>query len=197
MSSMPSAGPIVFYSRRTEDPATLEWVVEPGLIRFTWEGGAGDGAGLVERGALPPRIARYLEEGLLSRLRLQPGRIYTTLAPGGDWAEIARPLWSDLYRTLTEDPAGWPTGDLPVASPTAASDAELAQAVEELIAREAGAFAATHGGSMALESVHDGVVRVHMSGACRNCPAAQRTLLQQIELQLRHRFTNLREIIPV
>ncbi|MFY9191129.1 MAG: NifU family protein [Lawsonella sp.] len=191
-----SDSPILFYSRSTPDPLTLEWVVEPGLLRFQWEGGAGDAAEGVELGVLPFKIARYLDAGELSHLRLQPGRIFTTIPEDGDWRAIAGRLRRDLYEVLTDRPEGWPTGDLPVESPQDASDAELAQAVEELIAGSAGNYASTHGGRMALRSVKDGVVKVHMSGACTNCPAAKQTLSSHIEMQLKHHFKNLKAVLP-
>lgn len=191
-----SDSPILFYSRRTPDPLTLEWVVEPGLQRVTWEGGAGDAAEGAELGVLPFSIARYLEAGELSKLQLQPGRIFTTIPADGEWPAIAARLRHDLYDVLTAHPDGWPTGDLPVPTPEEASDAELAQAVEELIAGPAGNYAATHGGRMTLKSVEDGVVVVHMSGECKNCPAAQRTLASHIERELKYRFKNLKAVLP-
>lgn len=191
-----SDAPLLFYSRRTPDPLTLEWVVEPGLLRITWEGGAGDAAEGAELGVLPFTIARYLEAGELSKLSLQPGRIFTTIPAGGEWRTIAARLRRDLYDVLTSSPDGWPTGDLPVQTPTEASDAELAQAVEELIAGPAGNYASTHGGRMALTSVKNGVVTIHMGGECKNCPAAKHTLASHIELQLKHRFKNLKAVLP-
>lgn len=219
--------PILFYPRTTPSPLTLRWVVEPGLVRFSWHGGLVEARELAEWGAMPDVIVEYLERGELAHIALSPGAIETTLPEGGSWqarrdgTPLAARLRHDLFTVLSSanqnGEVGWPTGTLtadapdagvvtPVSAGTApapgapvltaatvggSTDAELRAATQELLRGAAGDFAASHGGTMRLANVQDGVVRITMGGACRNCPAINRTLLFQVERQLRPYFPTL------
>lgn len=196
------SAPLLLYPRTTPDPLILEWVVGPGLIRFSWSGGVTEGRALAAQGALPEPILGYLERGELAELSLAPGLITTRLPGDGSWQAtdtdrqpLATRLRHDLFTILStaneKGELGWPTGTLEVPSIGGSTDAELRAAVEELLGGAAGDFAASHGGSMRLASVQDGVVRIVMGGACRNCPAIGRTLLFHVDRQLRPYFPNL------
>ncbi len=196
------SAPLLFYPRTTPDPLVLEWVVGPGLVRFSWSGGVTEGRDLATQGALPEQILGYLERGELAHLSLAPGLITTTLPADGSWQEkntggtaLATRLRRDLFAVLStpneQGELGWPTGTLDVPTLGGSTDAELRTAVKELLGGAAGDFAASHGGSMRLASVQDGVVRIEMGGACRNCPAIGRTLLFHVDRQLRPYFPNL------
>lgn len=208
------SAPLLFYPRTTPDPLVLEWVVGPGLVRFSWSGGVTEGRELAAHGAMPDTILGYLERGELARLSLTPGRITTVLPGEGSWQTrttgqdaltdsapnkqgetLATRLRRDLFTLLStpndKGELGWPTGTLDVPTLGGSTDAELRNAVEELLGGAAGDFAASHGGSMRLASVQDGVVRITMGGACRDCPAIGRTLLFHVDRQLRPYFPNL------
>jgi nitrogen-fixing nifU domain protein len=224
------ATPLLFYPQTTPNPLELEWVVGPGLIRFTWSGGLQEARQLAAQDAMPQSILGYLERGKLAHISLAPGLITTVLPEGGSWqsrspvtdsnaaaevngaeksAPLATRLRHDLFAAIstpiTADNAGaseasagtstgkcgWPTGSLDVPSIGGSTDAELRAAVEELLGGAAGRFAASHGGTMRLVSVQDGVVKISMGGACRNCPAIGRTLLFHVDRQLRPFFPNL------
>ena len=79
----------------------------------------------------------------------------------------------------------------------ASDDVALHAAALEALAGEVGELARSHGGSIALESVRDGVVTVRMRGACAGCPAAGLTLHARLERELRHRVPGLVEIRSV
>jgi Fe-S cluster biogenesis protein NfuA len=83
------------------------------------------------------------------------------------------------------DPAGWE-----VVAGTY-DDRALASAAEELLAGDAGGYVRSHGGSVELLGVHDGVVAVRLRGACQGCPASEVTLRHHLERQLRERCPSL------
>ena len=103
-----------------------------------------------------------------------------TLSAGHRWRELGDDVREALYVALLD-----PTG---LAGSTASSDTDqLAAIAAELIAGPIGALAESHGGSIELVSVAGDTVNVRMSGACHGCPAAQSTLHDKLQRELRRR----------
>lgn len=72
-------------------------------------------------------------------------------------------------------------------------DAEAAEAVAAAIA-EIKPYAESHGGSIEVESIADGVVRVKMLGSCDGCPSSAATLSQGVEEALRRHWPHFRRL---
>ena len=66
------ATPLLFYPQTTPNPLELEWVVGPGLIRFTWSGGLQEARQLAAQDAMPQSILGYLERGEHAHKTLAP-----------------------------------------------------------------------------------------------------------------------------
>jgi len=71
---------------------------------------------------------------------------------------------------------------------TAAEDA-VAEALEEIRP-----FVESHGGTIAVDSVADGVVKVQMLGSCDGCPSSTATLTGGVERSLREHWPNFRRL---
>ncbi|MEM7565796.1 MAG: NifU family protein, partial [Pseudomonadota bacterium] len=56
---------------------------------------------------------------------------------------------------------------------------------------------ANDGGDIIFQSFRDGVVSLHMRGACAGCPSSTATLKNGIENLLRHFVPDVREVRPV
>ena len=83
--------------------------------------------------------------------------------------------------------ATYDLGELP-ASDTAAADAVNA-ALEEVRP-----FVESHGGTIAVDSILDGVVKVRMLGSCDGCPSSTATLTGGVEAALREHWPNFRRL---
>ncbi len=83
--------------------------------------------------------------------------------------------------------ASYDLGELP-ASDTAAADAVNA-ALEEIRP-----FVESHGGTIAVDSIVDGVVKVRMLGSCDGCPSSTATLTGGVEAGLREHWPNFRRL---
>ncbi len=83
--------------------------------------------------------------------------------------------------------ATYDLGELP-ASDTAAADAVNA-ALEEIRP-----FVESHGGTIAVDSIVDGVVKVRMLGSCDGCPSSTATLTGGVEAALREHWPNFRRL---
>ncbi len=53
------------------------------------------------------------------------------------------------------------------------------------------------GGDIELIDVKDGVVQVHLSGACSGCPMSQMTLKHGVEAALKAAIPEVKEVVPV
>ena len=56
---------------------------------------------------------------------------------------------------------------------------------------------ANDGGDITFQGFRDGVVFLHMRGACSGCPSSTATLKQGIENLLRHFVPDVMEVRPV
>ncbi|MFT3660432.1 MAG: NifU family protein [Gordonia sp. (in: high G+C Gram-positive bacteria)] len=161
-----------------DDPSAVRWRIGPGLVRFTRDLAAGE---------VPAPVQRLYDDAVLTEVSVAPGRIVTRLAPGHTAAADGAALRSALFEVLSA-PGGWPvpgseeeTADADLVS---AADREIAVAVEEVLAGEFGSYTGSHGGLVELLDVHDGTVRVVLSGRCHGCAYADNTIRNNLQARL-------------
>jgi Fe-S cluster biogenesis protein NfuA len=68
----------------------------------------------------------------------------------------------------------------------APEDAEIVAQIKELLDTRVRPAVAGDGGDIVFRGYRDGVVRLHMQGACSGCPSSSATLKHGIENMLRH-----------
>ncbi len=72
-------------------------------------------------------------------------------------------------------------------------DAEAEAAVDAAL-EELRPFVESHGGTIVLEEIVDGVVKVQMLGSCDGCPSSAATLTGGVEEALRRHWPNFRRL---
>jgi Fe-S cluster biogenesis protein NfuA len=77
------------------------------------------------------------------------------------------------------------------------ADAETVAVIKELIETRVRPAVANDGGDITFQGFRDGVVFLHMRGACSGCPSSTATLKQGIENLLRHFVPDVTEVRPV
>ncbi len=65
-------------------------------------------------------------------------------------------------------------------------DAEVVEQIKELLDTRVRPAVAGDGGDIVFRGFRDGIVRLHMQGACSGCPSSRATLKHGIENMLRH-----------
>jgi Fe-S cluster biogenesis protein NfuA len=77
-----------------------------------------------------------------------------------------------------------------------ADERDIAEAEEAVGAalEELRGFVESHGGTIALEGIRDGVVTVRMLGSCDGCPSSNATLTGGVEEALRRHWPNFRRL---
>ncbi len=73
----------------------------------------------------------------------------------------------------------------------------MQEKVKEVIEKEISPLLAMDGGSIALVSAENGVVKVKLSGACAGCPMSQFTLANFVEATLKENVPEIKEVIAV
>lgn len=66
------------------------------------------------------------------------------------------------------------------------ADAEIVAQIKELLDTRVRPAVAGDGGDIVFRGYRDGIVRLHMQGACSGCPSSSATLKHGIENMLRH-----------
>ena len=76
-------------------------------------------------------------------------------------------------------------------------DAETVATIKELIETRVRPAVANDGGDITFRGFRDGVVFLHMKGACSGCPSSTATLRHGIQNLLRHYVPDVVEVRPV
>ena len=77
------------------------------------------------------------------------------------------------------------------------ADGEIVSTIKELLDTRVRPAVAQDGGDITFRSYADGVVYLHMRGACAGCPSSTATLKNGIENLLRHFVPEVQEVRPV
>jgi Fe-S cluster biogenesis protein NfuA len=78
-----------------------------------------------------------------------------------------------------------------------AADAETVATIKELIETRVRPAVANDGGDITFRGFKDGVVFLHMKGACSGCPSSTATLRHGIQNLLRHFVPDVTEVRPM
>lgn len=121
--------------------------------------------------------------------------ISVTKGAQDDWATLKpRVLAAIMDHFLT----GLPAVDAAVA-PTvpAEEDSQLVKQIRDIIDERVRPAVAMDGGDIVFDRFEDGIVYLHMRGACSGCPSSTATLKSGIENMLRHFVPEVQEVRPV
>lgn len=77
------------------------------------------------------------------------------------------------------------------------ADSEVVSTIKELLDTRVRPAVAQDGGDITFQAFKDGVVFLHMQGACAGCPSSTATLKHGIENLLKHFVPEVKEVRPV
>ena len=112
-----------------------------------------------------------------------------------DWAALAEPITDTLKATITEGATLIDESLLQNAQNTDSS--EIENRIKEILDTEIRPAVAMDGGDITFYGYEDGVVSLHLQGACSSCPSSTITLKMGIENRLREEFPEIIEVIQV
>lgn len=98
----------------------------------------------------------------------------------------------------TDTPATDSSGtDSPANQAQDSEHAEIITAIKQLLDTRVRPAVAQDGGDIIFHSYEDGIVYLHMRGACAGCPSATATLQQGVENLLKHFVPVIKEVRPI
>ena len=120
----------------------------------------------------------------------------TVTTDGTDWQDLKPAvLGAIMEHFMSGDPVvRQETGSQ---APSGEDDDEVVQQIKELLDTRVRPAVAQDGGDIIYHGFEDGVVYLHMQGACAGCPSSTATLKHGIENLLRHFVPEVNEVRPV
>ena len=171
----------------TPNPATLKFL--PGR-EVMGDRGTADFAG-AEAAARSPLAARIFAFPGVARVFLGADFVTVTQGSDADWQTLRPQVLSALMDHFMSG--------LPVVEGTGAgdtdegeeddfdpADAEIVDQIKDLLDTRVRPAVAGDGGDIVFRGFRDGVVRLHLQGACSGCPSSRATLKHGVENMLRH-----------
>ena len=76
-------------------------------------------------------------------------------------------------------------------------DTDIVKQIKELLDTRVRPAVAMDGGDIIYQSFEDGIVYLHMQGACSGCPSSTATLKMGIENMLKHYVPEVKEVRPI
>ena len=148
--------------------------------------GTADFAAAASAARSPLASAIFALDGV-ARVFLGADFVTVTKTDATDWGTL-KPLV--LGTVMEHFVAGRPVveGDAEAADEdeVAPADREVVAQIKELLDTRVRPAVAGDGGDIVFRGYRDGVVRLHMQGACSGCPSSRATLKHGIENMLRH-----------
>ena len=178
-------------TEQTPNPATLKFL--PG--RDVMESGTADFPDPESAGRSPLAERLFQIEGV-SGVFLGSDFVTVTKAEEKEWYLLKPAILGVIMEHFT---AGRPVilaGAGEDSDGASAEDSEVVKQIRELIDTRVRPAVAQDGGDIVFRSFEDGVVYLHMQGACSGCPSSTATLKMGIENMLRHYIPAVVEVRP-
>jgi Fe-S cluster biogenesis protein NfuA len=186
--------PMFIQTEATPNPATLKFlpgrtVLEKGTMEFR----------KAEEAAVSPLAARLFDIEGVSGVFFGSDFISVT-KHDAEWQHLKPAILGAIMEHYLSGAATAKDGDEPASASDEScqpGDEEIVSTIKELLETRVRPAVAQDGGDITFHSFRDGVVFLHMRGACSGCPSSTATLQHGIENLLRHFVPEVQEVRPV
>ncbi|MBM08223.1 MAG: NifU family protein [Magnetovibrio sp.] len=174
----------------TPNPATLKFL--PG--RAVMHNGTANFADVSDSQGSPLALSLFNVEGVLG-VFLGSDFITVSKSPNKEW-DVMKPLiLGVIMEHFQSDRPVIEEEQKVIAEST--TGGEVVEQIKELINTRVRPAVAQDGGDIVYKGFEDGVVYLHMQGACAGCPSSTMTLKHGIENMLRHYVPEVQEVRAV
>src|SRR3954467_472317 len=181
-------------TEQTPNPATLKFlpgrtVIESGTANFPERGVTASRSPLAERLFQLPEVGGVF---------FGSDFIAVTKTEDSDWRQLKPAVLAAIMEHFTSGRpvlVGGPQAENAAAS--SEEDDEIVAQIKELLETRVRPAVAMDGGDITFEDFEDGIVYLHMQGACSGCPSSTATLKAGIENMLRHYIPEVLEVRAV
>ncbi|MEJ0063034.1 MAG: NifU family protein [Alphaproteobacteria bacterium] len=124
------------------------------------------------------------------------GRDFVTVTKGEgqDWPALKPVVLGTIMDHFTSGRPVVNEGSAAVEAPGGAADSDIVTQIKEILDYKIRPAVAQDGGDIVFDKFEDGVVYLHMQGACAGCPSSSATLKTGIENMLRHYIPEVTEV---
>lgn len=181
-------------TEQTPNPATLKFI--PGKPVAT--GDSVDFRSPDDAAGKSPLAERLFRIDDVSGVFLGPDFISVTKKGSAEWYLLKPAILGIIMEHFT---AGQPVltegAHIDVAEEDGGEENEIVSQIKELLETRVRPAVAQDGGDIVFQGFQDGVVYLHMRGACAGCPSSTATLKMGIENMLRHYIPQVVEVRAV
>jgi Fe-S cluster biogenesis protein NfuA len=168
----------------TPNPATLKFL--PGRDVMGGRGTA-DFTAAAETEGRSPLAARVFAVGEVARVFLGNDFVTVTKTEDADWQRLKpRVLGAIMEHYVAGLPAIEGAEEASEDEDFDVADGEVVAQIKELLDTRVRPAVAGDGGDIVFRGFREGVVRLHLQGACSGCPSSRATLKHGVETMLRH-----------
>ena len=178
-------------TEQTPNPATLKFL--PG--QTVLEEGTADFTDAENARARSPLAARLFDVEGVAAVFFGRDFITITKADSKEWHVMKPALLGAIMEHFTAGRAVMNAAA--TADEAAADDDEIVSQIKELLDTRVRPAVAMDGGDIIYHGFEDGVVFLHMQGACAGCPSSTATLKMGIENMLKHYIPEVVEVRAV
>jgi Fe-S cluster biogenesis protein NfuA len=179
----------------TPNPATLKFM--PG--KTVLGDGTVDFRAKAEAGA-SPLAQRLFDVDGVTGVFLGSDFISVTKGEADEWQHMKPAILGAImehYLSGVPVVASGEAGEAGVDEDYDAKDEETVKTIKELLDTRVRPAVANDGGDIVFQGFKDGIVFLHMRGACSGCPSSTATLRHGIENLLKHFCPDVQEVRPV
>lgn len=178
-------------TQETPNPATVKFIVGQEVIKS----GTIDISSVAQAQKISPlALTLFMVVGVV-RVFLATDFISVTKADDTDWSMLKPMILAVLMEHLsTGQPVLNEVTDVPHYGEN--NDDEIVIQIKELLETRVRPMVAMDGGDIVFDRFENGIVYLHMQGACAGCPSSTATLKMGIENMLRHYVPEVKEVRP-
>lgn len=147
--------------------------------------------------ALSPLAQKLFGFPWCSGVLISPHSVTITKEEWVDWETLADPLAQIIREHIeNKEKVLLPPSSTPSTSPSFATD-PISKKIHEIIENEIRPAVAMDGGDILFKEFKEGVVYLHMVGACAGCPSSTFTLKEGIETRLKEQVPEVQEVVSI
>lgn len=177
----------------TPNPMTLKFVVNKTLL----ERGAANFTD-ASKTTKAPLAQKLFDIKGVSGILVGTNFVTVTKSEEGSWDVVAEEVPKTIEDFLTKDTpifsADWEGASRP---PVNANETEAEKKIKEVLDNEIRPAVAMDGGDITFARFEDGVVYLHMQGACSSCPSSTATLRIGVETRLKEVVPEVKEVVQI
>lgn len=144
-----------------------------------------------------PLAAQLFDLGNISGVMIGTDFVTVTKTAESDWVEIGPYVAKRLREFFDSGAEVFAPGMAPAVDPEAPNRSEIEKKIIEILDNEVRPAVARDGGDIVFYGFDNGVVKLHLQGACSSCPSSIMTLKFGIENRLKQSIPEVKEVLQV